>query len=116
MIPPTLDSFRVAALAIAVLAPSSLPALAQQLGDARRGLAYAERTCADCHAVRASDRISPDPKAAPFWSIAQRPGMNERALSVFLATPHKDMPNLIIAPNDRDDVIAYIVSLRTAGR
>ena len=41
------------------------------------------------------------------------PGMNERALIVwFQSSDHETMPNLILAPGDLDDVVAYIVSLR----
>lgn len=101
-------------ISIALIALVCFPqsATAQQLGDAKRGLAYAERSCADCHAVRATAAASPDPRATPFRVLAQHPGMNERALSVFLSTPHKEMPNLIVPPGDRDDLIAHILSLR----
>ena len=33
-------------------------------------------------------------------------------LNAFFVTPHAPMPNLIIAPEDRQSVIAYIMSLR----
>jgi hypothetical protein len=38
--------------------------------------------------------------------------MNALALTVWLRTSHPTMPNLIIEPNDLDDVVAYIASLR----
>ena len=38
--------------------------------------------------------------------------MTGTALSVWLRTPHKSMPDLIIEQEDRNNVIAYIVSLR----
>ena len=38
--------------------------------------------------------------------------MNRMALIVWFQSPHPNMPNLILEPGDRDDVIAYIVSLR----
>jgi hypothetical protein len=31
---------------------------------------------------------------------------------VWFQSPHPNMPNLILDPRDRDDVIAHIVSLR----
>ena len=34
------------------------------------------------------------------------------ALTVWFQSPHSNMPNLILEPSDRDDVIAYILSLR----
>ena len=40
--------------------------------------------------------------------------MTERALLVWLqSSDHPTMPNLMIAPGDLDDVVDYIVSLRT---
>jgi hypothetical protein len=38
--------------------------------------------------------------------------MTALALNVFLRTPHRSMPNLVISDGDRDNVIAYILSLR----
>jgi hypothetical protein len=53
------------------------------------------------------------PAAAPtFRAIANTPGMTALALTVFLRTPHRSMPNLVIADSDRDNVVAYILSLR----
>jgi mono/diheme cytochrome c family protein len=82
------------------------------LGDAKRGLAYAEKTCANCHAVERGDIFSPAMIAPTFSSIANTPGMNERALVVWLqSSDHSTMPNLILAQQDLDDVVAYIMSL-----
>jgi hypothetical protein len=53
------------------------------------------------------------PATAPtFRAIANTPGMTALALNVFLRTPHRSMPNLVISDGDRDNVIAYILSLR----
>jgi mono/diheme cytochrome c family protein len=86
-------------------------AMAQDLGDAGRGLEYAKRTCASCHAIGPDDGPSPVDKATPFRIVANTPGMTGRALMVWLTTPHPTMPNLVIAENDRRDVIAYILTL-----
>jgi hypothetical protein len=52
--------------------------------------------------------------APTFSAVADTPGMNERALVVwFQSFDHETMPNLMIAPGDLDDVVAYIVGLRT---
>lgn len=88
------------------------PCTGQEVGDARRGLAYAQEVCASCHGVLATDTVSPRPGTATFKVIANTPGMTETALAVWLQTSHKSMPNFIIEPADRSDVIAYIVSLR----
>jgi hypothetical protein len=39
--------------------------------------------------------------------------MTARALAVWLQTSHPTMPDFIIPPGDMDNVIAYIMSLRT---
>lgn len=87
-------------------------ALAQEAGDPGKGLLYALETCAGCHGVQAADRISPRPGTATFKLIANTPGMTGIAISAWLQTPHKSMPDLIIAAEDRRNVIAYILSLR----
>jgi mono/diheme cytochrome c family protein len=96
------------ALVIGPLAGST--AAAQEVGDARKGLVFAQNVCAECHGV-APGQLAP--AAAPtFRAIANTPGMTALALNVFLRTPHRNMPNLIISDSDRDNVIAYILSLR----
>ena len=90
----------------------AVSAHAQEPGDPTRGLAYAERHCAECHAILAAERVSPRSGLATFKTIADTPGMTGTALSVWLRTPHNAMPNLIIEADDRDNVIAYIISLR----
>jgi mono/diheme cytochrome c family protein len=98
------------ALPLLMLALSALPAHAQETGDAARGLAYAKAHCAECHAVEGKTGASP--RAASFRDIANTPGMTGIALAAFLGTPHKNMPDLILKPEDRNDVIAYILGLR----
>jgi hypothetical protein len=34
------------------------------------------------------------------------------ALYVILQTPHREMPDLILAQQEKDDVIAYILTLK----
>lgn len=86
-------------------------ARAQDVGDVRRGLDYAKKTCAACHAVLQSDLVSPVPEATPLQIVANTPGMTGTALSVWLNTPHPTMPNLIVPTQDRYDLIAYVLSL-----
>jgi hypothetical protein len=51
--------------------------------------------------------IEPD-----FQAIANTPGMTATALRAFLQTPHPKMPNLILTPEQSDDVIAFLLSPR----
>jgi mono/diheme cytochrome c family protein len=84
----------------------------QDDGDARRGQVFAQRVCAQCHAVRRSQINSPNPDAPTFPVIAEVPGMTALALTVVLQSAHNAMPDLVLEPQDRRDVIAYILSLR----
>lgn len=77
-----------------------------------RGLAYARNACAACHAVDSGQTNSPNREAPPFEVIANMPGMTPTALNAWLHSPHLSMPNMMVAPNDRDDVAAYLNSLK----
>ena len=98
--------------AVCLTLAGSSSAVGQTIGDASRGLAYAQRACAECHAVSPSQPISPRPGVTPFKTIANTPGMTPTAILVWLQTPHPTMPNLMIDADDKEDVIAYIASLK----
>ena len=83
--------------------------------SASRGQAYAERVCAACHAVGAGQQSSPNPNAPPFQAIANTPGMTATALNAWLHSAHASMPNLVVEPNDRADIYAYLEALRRGG-
>jgi mono/diheme cytochrome c family protein len=85
---------------------------AMEYGDPVRGRLYAKKICAECHAVTAEELLSPVAEATSFEDVANTPGMTRTALTVWLQTPHPTMPNLVIEPQDTDDVIAYILSLK----
>ena len=85
------------------------------LPSAALGLRYAEQVCATCHAVTPAQGQSPNPNAPSFEVIANLPGMTGTALNVWLHSPHPTMPNLIVSPVDRDNVAAYLESLRRGG-
>jgi len=86
---------------------------AQKLGNAEEGLAYARAHCAECHGVETSkEDFSPNADAPDFSEVANTPGMTERALVVWLQTSHPTMPNLIVPAEARDNLIAYIMSLK----
>jgi len=87
-------------------------ALAQDHGDAKRGSALALQTCIACHGVRRGEKSS-NPLAPPFTTIATVKGISAIALNVSLLSPHRAMPNIMLDPQERADVIAYILSLKT---
>ncbi len=88
------------------------PVQAQELGDASRGSALALHTCIACHGVRKGE-TSVNPLAPPFFAIAESRGMSAMALNVALLSPHRAMPNIMMEPNERADIIAYILSLKS---
>jgi mono/diheme cytochrome c family protein len=86
---------------------------AEQLGNADEGLAYARAHCGECHGVEAHrEDFSPNVDAPDFAVVANTPGMTERAIAVWLQTPHPSMPNFMIPEDVRDDLVAYILSLK----
>jgi mono/diheme cytochrome c family protein len=100
-------------LVAALLAAETTSLHAAQLGDADAGKRFAKETCASCHAIEKGAAASPDPDAPTFEAVANTPGLNRRALIVFFRTPHENMPNLIVQEDDTDNVIAYILSLKS---
>jgi len=99
---------------------ASLPAIlgsvphlaAQEIGDVANGRMIATTVCVACHAVAKGEFGSLDGGAPPFARLAGTAGMTSIALSAALLTSHKQMPNIILQPDERRDVIAYILSLK----
>ncbi len=102
----------------AVAALMMLPgaAGAVELGNAESGHDYARKVCAGCHAVEKGASVSPTADVPSFQDVADTHGMSPRALAVWLQSPHPNMPDLILPPDDMDNVIAYIMSLRSPAR
>jgi mono/diheme cytochrome c family protein len=82
-------------------------ACGQQVGDPAAGQRLAEASCMRCHGVANAQQPAPTLSA-----IAAMPTTSAQSLGVFLKTSHGNMPNLILTNSERDDVIAYILSLR----
>lgn len=83
-------------------------------GDARRGNAFARQNCAMCHAIGISGE-SPNPRSPTFWEIAHKyePRDLEEALSEGIVVSHDmPMPQFELDPNDIEDLITYLESLR----
>jgi mono/diheme cytochrome c family protein len=93
-------------------APATPVADPVDIGDANKGLVYAQKVCSECHNVLKTDAASPNPRAPSFKKVANTPGMSITALTVWSRTSHPTMPNLVIEPADMDHLIAYILSLR----
>jgi mono/diheme cytochrome c family protein len=100
----------VAALLLVLAAVRQL--LAQEIGDVPNGRHIATTICVACHMVGKGEFNSPAGGAPTFARIADTPGMTSIALSAALLTSHRQMPNIILQPDERRDVIAYILSLK----
>jgi hypothetical protein len=49
--------------------------------------------------------------AAPFATIARRPGFDAAKIALFLLTPHPKMPDMSLTRPEAADLAAYIGSL-----
>jgi mono/diheme cytochrome c family protein len=107
-----LRHLRYGLVALAALTALSIPAAAVELGNKEAGHAYAEKHCSGCHAID-KDATLLFSDVPSFQEIADTQGMSPQALVVWFQTSHPNMPDLIIPPDDMDNVIAYIMSLRT---
>jgi len=67
--------------------------------------------CERCHVIEPHMVAMPSP-APSFEAVANQPGITALALKVFFRTSHKDMPNLVIAPDQADALASYILSLK----
>jgi len=103
---------RYALLGFAGFGMAIVIAHAQAPGDPQKGRALAQRFCAECHAVGKGNVRSPNPEAPSFTAVASTPGMTAIALNVFFQTPHRAMPNLMLKTDQKNDIIAYVMSLK----
>ena len=103
-----------AAAVAGVLLITPVGVYAREPGNPQKGEAIARKSCAACHAIEAGEAASPNSKAPPFAPLAQTPGMTAIALRAALQTSHRTMPNLVLRKRRREDVISYILSLKSA--
>jgi mono/diheme cytochrome c family protein len=103
-------------MAAIALFSGALQASAQDFGDPQKGQAFARTVCAECHSVDARQTLSPNRKAPAFAAVAKTSGMTAMALRTWLQTSHPTMPNLVLKSEDRDNIIAYILSLNNTSK
>ena len=78
---------------------------------ATSGHRIAEAWCKECHAIDAN-AVRTGTTAPDFTAVANQPSTTALSLKVFLRSNHSKMPNFIIEPNDANDIIQYILSLK----
>jgi len=103
----------MAMFAVMLLLGTVASGRAQEPGDPRLGRTFAQAACSQCHAVGSNERHSPNRYAPSFRSLARAPGATATALHVWFETPHPSMPNLILRDADKENVFAYILSLKS---
>lgn len=100
----------------AILALTALPAGAWAQDDAAAiaaGRDLGLKWCSECHLV-ARGQPKPPSDAVPSWySVADDPATTAAGLHAFFATPHKQMPNIMLTRQETDEIIAYILSLKS---
>lgn len=83
---------------------------------ARRGLDLARQRCSACHGVVAYSS-SPNPESPPFEDIANRQGVTQATLQLFLRDSHNypAAMNFEVEHAGISDLAAYIVTLKRPG-
>jgi mono/diheme cytochrome c family protein len=75
------------------------------------GHRLAEAWCKTCHAIGSDASGAPHP-GPDFVKVANMPSTTELALKVFLRTSHPSMPNIVLTPEQTDNLVTYILSLK----
>lgn len=107
-----MGAYKLLALAGAIWMALSSSMLARAQTDASPGHSLAAEVCSECHAVEAGDLRSPNPDAPAFQELANTPGMSDMTIRVWLQSPHRTMPLLVLEEAEIDDVSGYIMSLK----
>lgn len=99
--------------------PRDLPEVQVRAPDPARGLELAETWCLLCHEIAPGRPGDLDAGAPPFAALAERPGMTAATLRGFMNEVHPvltvgepfPMPTVVLYPAEKEDLIAYILSL-----
>lgn len=118
-------AMRITVPALAILVAATFVATAQQLPpapSATLGALVAERMCSYCHRIAPTRESDIEAGAPSFMEIANRPGRDAAFLRAFtteihlvtsVGNPPLVMPTAVLTPQSRDDVVAYIIGLKT---
>lgn len=80
-------------------------------GDSQRGAVIADKWCAGCHAEGPVMRDN-----APTFAALAASQRTEGAIRAFLMQPHAPMPPLSLSGQEIEDILAYLQSIKAAGR
>ena len=106
---------RVAATGAAgglVLVAWAAPAPAQDRTDVSGGHDLARAWCAQCHGVEPGEQTGAYETPPSFQSFAHNPEITETSLKAYLQSTHPLMPQVKLKPDEIDEIVAYILSLK----
>jgi mono/diheme cytochrome c family protein len=98
-------------IGLAAALATALPDVAAVLADPIAGQNLAGKWCVECHGIRA-DRLSPNLGAPTFSKLAAEPSITQYSLRALLRSPHETMPHITFTPEEMDDIVDYIMSLK----
>ena len=91
---------------------AAAPANAQlPSGDVSAGQKLVQADCSSCHDGKGS--VPTRQQGPSLRAVAAMPSTTSISLHAFLLTPHANMPDYHLTPREIDDVVAYILSLRS---
>lgn len=97
-----------------LLVAMPLAATAEEMvGNPSEGLHFAREICAACHYVEPDGPPADELPPRAFSAIAADPKTTVAGLRAFLQSPHMEMPDFILTQEQTDDLIAYILRLRS---
>jgi mono/diheme cytochrome c family protein len=81
-------------------------------GDVVAGRALVVKECVECHTIGPEQRARRLDIAPGFDEIANKPQTTAISLRAFLQQSHPTMPNFMLNQTERDNAVAYILSLK----
>jgi mono/diheme cytochrome c family protein len=75
------------------------------------GHKLAEAWCKACHAIDTTT-AGTQASAPDFVAVANMSSTTELSVKVFMRSSHRSMPNLVLTPEQTDDLASYILSLK----
>jgi mono/diheme cytochrome c family protein len=103
---------KITILAFLIVLSSTSGTLAGS-SDPQRGKEFAQASCAQCHSIEPSGS-SPRNPAPPFRELHNRYPVEtlEESLAEGIVTGHADMPEFELSPDQIDDFIAFLKTLK----
>jgi mono/diheme cytochrome c family protein len=97
----------------AVLVAASTAGASAQVGhgDPARGEILVREQCVSCHAIGLQEKASQ--QGPSLTAVAQMPSTTSLSLHAFLLTSHPSMPNYKLETEEVDDIVSFVLNLRS---